>query len=204
MAFRVIQARDVVESVGSAHVVDIGIGEQRLIVFALENLYDERDLAQKRFARNRVAVFALLAFLQDVCSCDGPYYFQSLPRVDVEHSAPGVFYIGHNEIETTKYRRQYETLSIFARHVIPGYGPDALKKRLRLAEDLAERPLETFSAVLRDSPIRPREESDKYRRFVGERDQARFDKNLGVFDSWAYLKVFHTLRDFEEVMGEQS
>jgi hypothetical protein len=203
MADRVAQAQEVVESVRSAHVVDIGIGEQRLIVFALENLYDERDLAQKRFARNRVAVFTLLALLQDVCGCDGPYYFQTLPRIDVEHSAPGVFYIGHHEIEAAKYRRQYEALSLFAHRVIPGYGLGAFKKRLKLAEDLAERPLETFSAVLRDSPRRPREES-KYRRFVGGRDKVRFDRNLGVFDSWAYLEVLHVLRELEEVIEEQS
>lgn len=204
MADRVAQAREIVESVRSAHVVDIGIGEQRLIVFALENLYDERDLAQKRFARNRVAVFTLLALLQDMCGCDGPYYFQTLPRIDVEYSAPGVFYIGHHEIEAAKYRRQYETLSLFAHRVIPGYGLAAFKKRLKLAEDLAKRPLETFSAVLRDSPIRPGEESDKYRRFAGGRDKVRFDKNLGVFDSWSYLEVLHVLRDLGEVTSEQS
>ena len=198
------QARETVESLDSAYVVDIGIGEQRLIVFALGDLYRERDLTQKRFARNRVAVFALLAFLQDMCGCDGPYYFQTLPRIDVEHSAPGVFYIGHHEIEATKYRRQYEALSLFAHRVIPGYGLAAFKKRLKLAEDLAERPLETFSAILRDSPIRPGEESDKYRRFVGGRDKVRFDKNLGVFDSWSYLEVLHVLRDLEEVISKQS
>jgi hypothetical protein len=210
MVYRHTQAREVFETIGSAHVVDVGIGEQRLIVFALQNLYDKkRGLAQKRFARNRVTVFTLLALLQDVCGCDGPYYFRSLPCIDVEHSAPGVFYIGHHEFESAKYQRQYETLSLFARHAIPGYGLDAFKRRLKLAEDLSERPLETFSAVLRDSPIRPNEKSDKYRRFTGERlgersrDQARFDKDLGVFDSWAYLEVFQTLRELEEVMERE-
>ncbi len=204
MVYRHTQAREVFETVKSAHVVDVGIGEQRLIVFALENLYDEkRELAQKRFARNRVTVFTLLALLQDICGCDGPYYFQSLPRIDVEHSTPGVFYIGHHEFESAKYRRQYEILSLFARHAIPGYGLDAFKRRLKLAEDLAERPLETFSAVLRDSPIRRYEESEKYRRFTGKRDQVRFDKDLGVFDSWAYLEVLQALRELEEVMERE-
>lgn len=198
MVYQSTQAREVVETIGSAHVVDIGLGEQRLIVFALENLYDERDLAQKRFARNRVAIFALLAFLQEVCGCDGPYYFQSLPRVDVEYSTPNVFYIGHRQFEAAKYRRQYETLSRFAHHVIPGYGIDALKKRLKLAEDLADYPLETFSAVLRDSPIRPNDERDKYRFFVGKADKKRFDRSLGVFDSWSYLEVYRILSELEE------
>lgn len=205
MARQASQAREVIEQVGSAHVVDIGLGEQRLMVFALENLYDEHNLAQKTFARSRLPVFALLAFLQDICGCDGPYYFQALPRVDVEASSPGYFYIRRQRIEAAKYRRQYEAISTFAQHVIPGFGLDAFKKRIKLTEELADHPLETFSQVLRRSPIRPgeKESESPYRRFAGEQDQPRWNPDLGVYDSWAYLKALKTLRELEEVMREQ-
>jgi hypothetical protein len=204
MARQASQAREVIERVGSTHVVDIGLGEQRLIVFALENLYDERNLAQKTFARSRLPVFALLAFLQDICGCDGPYYFQALPRVDVEASSPGYFYIRRHRIEAAQYRRQYEAISAFARHVVPGFDLKAFKKRIKLAEELADYPLETFSQVLRRSPIRPgeKESESSYRRFAGEQDQPRWDGDLGVYDSWAYLKALNTLRELEEVMRE--
>jgi hypothetical protein len=202
MARQASQAREVIERVGSTHVVDIGLGEQRLIVFALENLYDERNLAQKTFARSRLPVFALLAFLQDICGCDGPYYFQALPRVDVEASSPGYFYIRRQRIEAAKYRRQYEAISAFARYVVPGFDLKAFKKRIKLAEELADHPLETFSQVLRRSTCIRGEKDSPYRLFTGEQDQPRWDRNLNIFESWAYLKALNTLRELEEVMHE--
>ena len=76
--------RDILQQVADCQVIDLGIGEERLIAFALPKMRDELALADKRFVRARLTVYALIGFLQEACECQGPYFFRTMPRISEE------------------------------------------------------------------------------------------------------------------------
>lgn len=195
---------DLLNNVGAAHVLDLGLGEWRLIAFTLNRLRDEKELAQKRFARGRFAVFSLLSFLQQISrkepETSGPYYFQSMPYLTRNQgiSQLDIFYVRDHPISASLYRRRYQAISSFARGVIKGGGQGGLRDTLKLAADLEREPLETFSAVLRDSPTRLKDDlKEADYRVLKHPDAEKLLKNkeLGVYDGWAYLGAYQALRE---------
>ena len=56
---------DLLKHVAECQVIDLGMGSQRLVVFALPTMKDDLELANKRFVRARLVVYALIGFLQD-------------------------------------------------------------------------------------------------------------------------------------------
>lgn len=182
---------------GDIKVFSLGAGSQRLIIFTLPHFRDELELADRRFSKSRSTVFSLMAFLSDLCGCDGPFFFQGKPRLETSGSR-GVFYIRDRPYEAERYRRRYEVLSKFAYHAVEN-GPKALEGRLKLAIELEEAPLATFDSVLRASPIRPGDKPDeaKYRRAVNEDGRAEYDQRLKVFSPWEYLGFFDEMSKLE-------
>lgn len=182
---------------GAIKVFSLGAGSQRLIIFTLPHFRDELELADRRFSKSRSTVFSLMAFLSQLCGCDGPFFFQGKPRLE-DSGSRGFFYIRDRPYEAERYRRRYEALSKFAHHAV-GSGPKALEGRLKLAIELEEAPLATFNSVLRASPIRPGDKTDeaKYRRAVDEHGRAEYDQRLKVFSPWEYLGFFDEMRKLE-------
>jgi len=181
---------------GEIRVFSLGAGGQHLVVFALPHFRDELELAHRRFSRSRSMVFSLMAFLSDLCDCDGPFFFQGKPRLEASGSH-GVFYIRDRDYDSERYRRLYETLSNFAHRAVGGAPSDALKGRLKLAVELEEAPLATFDSVLRASPVRPGEDTkaSKYRRVANtESGRYEYDETLKIYSPWEYLKVFEEMR----------
>lgn len=184
---------------GEIKVFSLGAEEPRLVVFALPHFRDELELAHKRFAKNRSTVFSLMAFLSDLCGCDGPFFFQSTPRLEAAGSR-GVFYISDRPYESRRYRRRYEALSKFAFNAVGGKPSDALKDRLKLAIELENAPLATFDSVLRASPVRVGEKADegKYRRIANRDGAVEYDQRLKVYSPWEYLSFFEEMRKLEK------
>lgn len=184
---------------GEIRVFSLGAGGQHLVVFALPHFRDELELAHRRFSRSRSMVFSLMAFLSDLCACDGPFFFQGKPRLEASGSH-GVFYIRDRDYDSERYRRLYETLSNFAHRAVGGAPSDALKGRLKLAVELEEAPLATFDSVLRASPVRPGEatKASKYRRVANtESGRYEYDETLKIYSPWEYLKVFEEMRKLD-------
>jgi hypothetical protein len=196
----------VVSTVRKVSVFSLGVEEQRIVIFALPHFRDELELAQKRFSRNRSTVFSLMAFLSELCGCDGPFFFQGKPRLE-DSGRRGIFYIRDRKYDSERYRRRYEALSKFAFYAVGGKPSDALKDRLKLATELEEAPLATFDSVLKASPIRAGEKADegKYRRAPNDEGRAEYDPRLGIYSPWEYLKFFDELRrlEKEERLGAQ-
>lgn len=184
---------------GDVKVFSLGAEERRIVVFALPHFRDELELAQKRFSKNRSTVFSLMAFLSELCGCDGPFFFQGKPRLEAFGSR-GVFYIRDRAYDSDRYRRRYEALSKFAFDAVGGKPSDALKDRLKLAIELEDAPLATFDSVLKASPIRVGEKADegKYRRVTNEDGKAEYDPRLKIYSPWEYLKFFDELRKLEK------
>jgi|GEM_PF-5847587 len=200
-------AEELLANVGVAYVLDLGLGAWRLIAFALNKLQDEKELAQKRFARGRLAVFSLLSFLQQLSQeepeISGPYYFQSMPYLTGDRSISHLdtFYVRDRAISASQYQRRYQAISHFAVGVVKGSGRERLRDTLKLATDLETTPLETFSAVLRDSPTRLKDDlkESKYQilKNLGE-DKLLQNKELGIYDGWSYLGAYHALRELAQ------
>lgn len=184
---------------GKIKVFSLGAERQRIIIFALPHFRDELELADRRFSKNRSTVLSLMAFLSDLCGCDGPFFFQGKPRLEASDEQ-GTFYIRDRAYDSERYRRRYEALSKFAYDAVGGRPSDALEGRLKLAIELEEAPLATFDSVLRDSPIRVGEKASeaKYRRALNEDGKAEYDTRLRVYSPWQYLGFFEEMRKLEK------
>ena len=179
-------------------VIDLGMGQERLMAFALPKMKDDLELADKRFVRARLTVYALIALLQDVCGCDGPFFFRTLPRLDEpEQRIPGYFYVERHVISAEEYRKRYAAAAAFAWGVTKGRGRDGLKDWLGMSERLVAEPLETFAQVLRDSPLHGGDNARdaRYKRLSSEGDTPVFDRALNVWDGWEYLRAYRSLHD---------
>ena len=191
--------RDILQQVADCQVIDLGIGEERLIAFALPKMRDELALADKRFVRARLTVYALIGFLQEACECQGPYFFRTMPRISEEpgDNAEDHFYVQDHVVSGTEYRQRYKAAAAFAWRVTKGRGRDALTGWLGLSEELADQPLETFAQVLRDTPLHPGADRKEARYMVLSNKEGHvvFDRDLHVFDSWEYLRAYRALHE---------
>ncbi|MBC7233576.1 MAG: hypothetical protein H5T68_10105 [Chloroflexi bacterium] len=179
-----------------AQVLPIGVGQYRLLAFILPQLQPGRDEAldfvQRRFSRSRLAVFTLLALLRKLCSCDGPYYFQSVPTLAPGGVDSNTFYVQGKAENADEALRRYSAIVNFARRVARWReGHSLLADWILLAERLEKDPLGMFSEVLRDSPLRGGDDSQgaRYKRLSNE-----FIKGMGVIDGIEYLKLIERLK----------
>lgn len=191
--------QELLRQAAACEVIDLGFGEERLMAFALPRMKDDLELADKRFVRARLTVYALIAFLQDACGCDGPYFFRTLPRIGEgqDSNARGHFYVQEQSISAEEYRRRYQAAASFAWRVTKGRGKDALTRWLGLSEDLSAEPLETFAQVLRDSPLHAGDSMNdaRYRVLSNKEGNVVFDHDLNVWDGWAYLRAYSSLHE---------
>lgn len=194
------------ESGTKSQVLALGSGFHRLFIFILPQFrtgsQEGIDFVQKRFSHSRLAAFTLLALLRSLCSTDGPYYYQSLPRL-ATGAAAGVFYVQNRSENAEVALRKYGAVVNFARQVSRyRRGHSLLADWILLAERLLEDPLGIFSQVLRASPIRAGDDFNdshvKYKRLSSDWDAAR---GLGVVDSTEYLALYEQLHELAKEMN---
>jgi hypothetical protein len=146
------------ESKVERHVLGLGMGDHRIILFVLPQIRPprdakEHDFAQSRFSDSWVTVTAFLSFLRHLCGCDGPFYYQSLPTLTSEAFEPATFYIRNQAISAQEAQSKYAAIYDLAWQLIWQRGSKGFVKKVILAEKLLADPLGTFSAVMRDSPV---------------------------------------------------
>lgn len=189
-----------------AQVLALGASHYRLFVFILPQFHagsqEGIDFVQKRFSHSRLAAFTLLALLRGLCGTDGPYYYQSLPRL-VTGANAGIFYVQNKPENAEEALRKYGAIVSFARHVGQRRrGHSRLADWILLAERLLTDPLGVFSGVLRASPVRAGDDFNdpniKYRRLSNDWDVAR---GLGVVDSTEYLALYEQLHELAKEMS---
>lgn len=155
-----------------SQVIALGMGVARLLVFILPQLvsgYEEAvDFAQQRFSESRLAVFTFLALFQRLCGCDGPYYFESVPRLGPMPGVhAGVFFVHGKAEPTGPLLTHYSAVVNFARRIAKyRQGHSLLADWILLAERIEADPFGMLSEVLRRTPLRAedfrREVRDKF------------------------------------------
>lgn len=153
------------------HVLGLGLGGYRMILFVLPQIrapYNakEHDFAQRRFSDSRVTVTALLSFLRELCGCDGPFYYQSLPTLTPDAFQRDTFYVRDEPISVEQARNEYEVVTQLAWKLVWQRGSDGFVRKVILAEKLLEDPLGTLAGVMRDSAILGQTKGS-YRRLPG-------------------------------------
>ncbi|MBN1921514.1 MAG: hypothetical protein JW892_09730 [Anaerolineae bacterium] len=159
------------ESKVERHILGLGMGGHRMILFVLPQIRaprnKERDFAQSRFSDSWVTVTAFLSFLHSLCGCNGSFYYESLPTLTTRAFQPGMFYIRNRALSVQEAQSKYAAIYDLAWQLIWQRGPKGFVKKVILAERLLADPLGTFSTVMRDSPILGRREGG-YRRLKTE------------------------------------
>jgi hypothetical protein len=183
-----------------AEVIPLGGGAYRLLVFILPQLRpgsgEGLEFVQQRFSHSRLAVITLLGFLRQLCGCDGPYYFQSVPRLTPGAFDPDTFYVRGDSMQADEALRRYGLITEFARRVVPyRQGHSQLADWILMAEKVERDPLAVFSDVLRKSPIRG---GDDYHNFRYKRLSNDFVPGMSVVDGSEYLTLFEHLRNMQE------
>jgi hypothetical protein len=139
------------------HILGLGMGGYRMILFVLPQIRPprdkEHDFAQRRFSNSRVTVLTFLSFLRQLCGCAGPFYYQSLPTLTPDAFNPDTFYVRDEPISAAEVQTRYEVVTQLAWRLIGERGSSGFVKKVVLAEKLLHDPLGTFAAVMRDSPI---------------------------------------------------
>jgi hypothetical protein len=176
------------------HVLGLGMGGYRMILFVLPQIRAPRDakqhdFAQRRFSDSRLLVTAVLSFLRELCGCDGPFYYQSLPTLIPESFRRDTFYVRDEPITVQEAQKEYEAVTQLAWRLVgrrkpTESGPELFVRKVLLAEQLLADPLAGFSAVMRDSPIlgaQPKKAQFKalpggYRRDWGAQDLTEYGK----------------------------
>lgn len=179
-----------------ARVLPLGVGDYRLFVFIIPRFQSRRsealDFVNRRFSRSRLAAFTLLALLQKLCGCDGPYYFQSVPTLSPGGFDHSMFYVHGNQMSADEAIKRYSTIVNFARRVSKYRdGHSLLADWILLAEKLEKDPLGTFSDVLRDSPLRA---GDDLRDAKYKRLNSNFVKGTRMIDGKEYLRMMEQLK----------
>ncbi|HRQ42394.1 MAG TPA: hypothetical protein PLD25_31140 [Chloroflexota bacterium] len=194
------------ETGAKAQVLALGSGHYRLFIFILPQFrtgsQEGIDFVQKRFSHSRLAAFTLLALLRGLCGSDGPYYYQSLPRLATGADA-GVFYVQNRPENAEETLRKYGAVVSFARQVSRyRRGHSLLADWILLAERMLEDPLGVLSDVLRASPVRAGDDFNdsniKYKRLSSDWEAAR---GLGVVDSTEYLALYEQLHELAKEMN---
>lgn len=179
------------ESKVERHVLGLGMGGYRMILFVLPQIRaprdKEHDFAQSRFSDSWLTVTAFLSFLHHLCGCDGPFYYQSLPALTANACNPRTFYIHNRAISAQEAQNKYAAIYQLAWQLVWQRGSEGFVKKVVLAEKLLDDPLGTFAAVMRDSPILGQRKGGykrlktEYRRDWGAQDlteYARFIQQL--------------------------
>ncbi len=181
-------------------VLPLGAGSHRLLVFVLPQLrpgtQESMDFVQRRFSQSRLAAFTLLALLRGLCSCDGPYYFQSMPTLSTEGTQPDTFYVLNRPERASEALHKYAAITDFARRVtVYRRGHSPLADWVLLAEKLLEDPLSVFSDVLRNSPLRA---GDDFKDYSYRRLSNVFVPGMGIVNSLEYLELFEQLKQLQQ------
>ncbi|MEW6574266.1 MAG: hypothetical protein AB1374_11605 [Bacillota bacterium] len=180
------------------HVLGLGMGGYRMILFVLPQIRPprdakEHDFAQRRFSDSRLTVISLLSFLRELCGCDGPFYYQSLPTLTRDAFQRDIFYVRNEPISVEKAQKEYEVVTQLAWKLIRQRGSDGFVRKVMLAEKLLQDPLGTFASVMRDSAILGQNKG-AYKRLAG-----------GYRDDWKaqdlteYARFIQQLSKFQEV-----
>lgn len=181
------------ESKVERHVLGLGMAGYRLILFVLPQIRaprdKERDFAQGRFSNSWITVTAFLSFLNHLCGCDGPFYYQSLPTLTPEAFQPGMFYVRDRAVRSDEVQRKYDAVYDLAWKLVWQRGPEGLVKKVVLAEKLLTDPLGTFSAVMRDSPILG-QKGGEYKRL-----RAEYRSDWGAQDLTEYARFIQRLAE---------
>ncbi len=180
------------ESKVERHVLGLGMGGYRMILFVLPQIRaprdaKEHDFAQSRFSNSWVTVTAFLSFLHDLCGCDGPFYYQSLPTLNAEAFQSGTFYIHNQPISAQEAQSKYAAVYQLAWRLVWQRGAKGFVKKVVLAEKLLADPLGEFSAVMRDSPILGQRKGE-YKRLRTE-----YRKDWGAQDLIEYARFIQEL-----------
>jgi len=186
------------------HILGLGMGGYRMILFVLPQLRPPRSkkkgeppadhyLTQRRFSDSRVTVTALLALLRELCGCDGPFYYQSLPTLTPEGFDPNTFYIRNEAINVDKALNEYEVVTQLAWKLVRQHGSDGFVRKVVLAEKLLEDPLGTFAAVMRDSAILGQRKGT-YKKLGGQ-----YRTDWQAQDLTEYAKFIQRLSNLKEV-----
>lgn len=182
-----------------SEVIPLGSDYYRLLIFILPQLRpgskEGLDFVQKRFSRSRLAVYTLLGLLRQLCGCDGPYYFQSLPTLAPGRFEANTFYVNGRGERADVALRRYGVITNFAQRVVKyRQGHSILADWILLAEQLEQDPLGVFSDVLRGSPIRGGDDLSKasYKRLSND-----FMPGMAVIDATEYLTLFEQLQQLQ-------
>lgn len=140
------------------HILGLGMGGYRMILFVLPQIRPPReakaqDFAQSRFSNSWITVAAFLSFLRELCGCDGPFYYETVPGLGLETFTRNRFYIRNRSIDVREVQNRYEAVYRLAWELVEQPGPEGFVKKVVLAEELLKDPLGTFAAVMRKSPI---------------------------------------------------
>jgi len=182
------------------HILGLGIGGYRMILFVLPQIRaprdaKEHDFAQRRFSDSRVTVTALLSFLRQLCGCDGPFYYQSLPALTPDAFRHDTFYVRNEPISVQQAQDQYEIVTQLAWKLVRQRGSEGFVKKVVLAEKLLEDPLGMFSAVMRDSPILGQKKGS-YKRMAGAQT---YREDWRAYDLTEYARFIQKLSKLQEV-----
>lgn len=184
------------ESKFERHVLGLGIGGYRMILFVLPQIRSphekEHDFTQRRFSNSRVTVTAMLSFLCELCESEGPFYYQSLPTLTPDAFSSDTFYIRNQPISVKQAQQEYEAVTQLAWKLIGQGGSEGLVKKVVLAEKLLSESLGTFSAVMRDSTILGQTKGS-YKRL-----RAPYRSDWKAYDLTEYAKFIQRLSKLQE------
>jgi hypothetical protein len=202
-SLEVLATSKLTEARTERHILGLGMGGYRLILFILPQLKpppskrgeppSDPYLTQRRFSDSRVTVTALLSFLRELCGCDGPFYYQSLPALTPDAFNRDTFYIRNEPIGVGKAQQEYESITQLAWKLVWQRGSDGFVRKVMLAEKLLDDPLATFSSVMRDSAILGQSKGS-YRRLAGG-----YREDWKAQDLTEYAKFIQRLSNLQEV-----
>lgn len=180
------------------HILGLGMGGYRMILYVLPQVRPprdakEHDFAQRRFSDSRVTVTALLAFLRELCGCDGSFYYQSLPALTPDAFQPDTFYVRNEPISVQRAQNEYELVTQLAWKLVWQRGSGGFVRKVILAEKLLEDPLRTFAVVMRDSAILGQTRG-RYKRLAGG-----YREDWKTQDLTEYAKFIQRLSKLQEV-----
>ncbi len=188
------------ESKVERHVLGLGMGSYRMILFVLPQIRPPRDkgheFSQSRFSNSWITVTAFLSFLNHLCGCDGPFYYQSLPMLSPEALQSGLFYVRNQAIRAEEVQRRYAAIYDLAWKLVWQRGPEGFVKKVVLAEKLLADPMGTFSAVMRNSLILGQRKGGSYKRL-----KAEYRQDWGAQDLTEYARF---IQQFTNLLGGES